>query len=124
MTGTVVGYYFGTDDAFHGFLAIPENGSYANIDTIVQLDDPAADIHYYGGTYATAINPGVNGATPEVAGYYYDATDTAHGFVYNGSLTSISGSYFANFTDPNMGTYGGTYVTGINDGGEVVGYVF
>ena len=76
------------------------------------------------GTYATAINPGANGAATEIAGYYYDAGDIAHGFVYNGSLTTINNSSFVDVTDPNMGSYGGTYVTGINDSGEVVGYYF
>ena len=117
--GTVVGYYFGTDTAFHGFIEMPGNGSYAS-GTIVQLDDPSADDDYSGGTYATAINAGAN----EVAGYYYDDTGTAHGFVYDGSLTSIDGSAFATITELNVGYAGGTYVTGINDSGEIVGYYF
>jgi len=119
--GTIVGYYFGADDAFHGFVATPGNGSYAS-GTIVQLDDPSADNDYFGGTYATAINAGANGAGPEVVGYYYDDIGMAHGFVYTGSFTSIDNSDFTTIDDPNVGASGGTYLTGINDSGEVVGY--
>ena len=113
--GTIVGYYFGADDAFHGFIATPAS----DYSTFTELDDPSADSDFFGGTYATAINAGANGAASEVAGYYYDSLGTSHGFVY-----SVNNSSFTNFTDPNMGSTGGTYATGINDSGEVVGYYF
>jgi fibronectin-binding autotransporter adhesin len=119
--GIIVGYAIDagviSGSPYHGFIATPDNGSY----NVVALDDPDA----IGGsgestaTYATAINAGANGAAPEVAGYYYDASGNANGFVYTGSLTTI-GSGFVTVDDPNGSS--GTIITGINDSGEVAGY--
>ena len=118
--GTIVGYYFGADDAFHGFVATPAS----DYTSFTDVDDPSADNDFFGGTHATAINAGADGAASEVAGYYYDALGTAHGFVYTGSLTTIDPTAFTTINDPNVASTGGTYVTGINDSGEIVGYYF
>jgi probable HAF family extracellular repeat protein len=48
-----------------------------------------------------------------VAGTYYDGDHTAHGFTYgDGSYTTLDDPVATN----------GTYITGINDTGEIVGY--
>ena len=114
--GTIVGYYQDDNNAAHGFIATPDsNGDYTSF---AELDDPSA-ASIYSGTYAQAINS----SGTEVAGFYYDANDTAQGFIYAGSLSSVDSNAFTTITEQNAG-FGGTHVTGINDSGEVVGYYY
>ena len=68
----VVGNYVTSDGVRHGFIR--SQGSYT------QLDAPGAD----GITVAQGINE-----AGDVAGLFFDANGTSHGFVYNGSYTVI-----------------------------------
>ena len=65
------------------------------------------------GTNGTVVQ-GVNNAG-QVVGYYLDASNRAHGFLYTGG--PANGTY----TTIDVGAHG-TFVTGINDKGEMVGY--
>ena len=65
------------------------------------------------GTNGTVVQ-GVNNAG-QVVGYYFDASNRAHGFLYTGG--PANGTY----TTIDVGAHG-TFVTGINDKGEMVGY--
>ena len=50
-----------------------------------------------------------------MVGYYLDASNQAHGFLYTGG--PANGTY----TTIDVGAHG-TFLTGINDKGEMVGY--
>jgi len=107
-SGLVVGNYTDTNGLNQGFAYL--NGTYTTI------SDPNATVS----TYVTGVND-----SGQIVGYYtYDVTtptatgasetQVEQGFVYsNGTFTTIS--------DPNEGTYG-TWVTGINDAGQILGY--
>ena len=77
----VVGIYKGTTGPFHGFFVDPALGLYAPI------DDPLASTSYTGteGTYAQDINN-----AHQIVGYYVDAPNRHHGFLYaNGNYTTL-----------------------------------
>ena len=93
--GQIVGIYFDSGGAVHGFLL--SGSSYTNI------DDPLG----INGTIASNIN-----TAGQIAGDYIDSSSTPHGFVYTG------GSYVT-INDP-LGT-NGTLANGINSAGQVVG---
>jgi probable HAF family extracellular repeat protein len=109
--GQIVGYFDGSQypGGVHGFLY--SNGQYTT------LDDP----HGLGveGTVATGIND-----YGKIVGYYEDnktldvtngPRGNYHGFLYsNGHYTTLN--------DPL--SPGGTFATGINDHGQIVGYYF
>ena len=96
--GQIVGLYFDSSGAEHGFSY---NGS-----TYTPLNDPS-------GTNGTAAY-GINDAG-QIVGVYYDSSVTAHGFLYNGgNYTTLDG--------PSGNT--GTIARGINDAGQIVGYYF
>jgi len=66
------------------------------------------------GTYGLAINN-----SGEVVGNYYDASGTAHGFIYNngnGNWTDVTD------TSAAAGASAGTHTQAINNSGQVVGY--
>jgi len=69
----------------------------------VSLQDPLAGNN---GTAATGVND-----SGQVVGYYFDASNQAHGFLYSGGA----------YTTIDIGAHG-TFVTGINDSGQMVGY--
>ena len=72
------------------------------------MNDPSA----VNGTYAEGINN-----AGQIVGYYLDASDAAHIFVYS------DGAYF-NYTDPSAGTGAdeGTGAFAINNAGQIAGY--
>jgi probable HAF family extracellular repeat protein len=107
-SGQVVGYYGDANSNYQGFV-------YAN-GTFTTISDPNATA----GTYVTGIND-----SGQMVGYYTAVTTTPipdgfeetyvnYGFEYaNGVYTTID--------DPNSGTYG-TWLDGINDSGQILGY--
>jgi probable HAF family extracellular repeat protein len=72
--------------------------------TITTFQDPVA---VPGSTFANGINN-----EGSIVGYYQNSASVAHGFLY-------SGGTFTTLDDP-LAT-GGTYLTGINDTGQIVG---
>ena len=104
-SGDIVGWY-GASDGTHGFLY--SGGTYTAL------------THSAAGTVNTFAE-GINNQG-QIVGYYQDADLHYHGFVYN------EGSYI-NFdvsavTPANETDYGGTFLTGITDSGEIVGYFY
>jgi probable HAF family extracellular repeat protein len=108
-SGQIAGYYYdigrrAVDGTSHGFLY--SGGSFTDINDPFAVGD---------GTFVTAIN-----ASGQVAGDYSDSNGVYHGFVY-------SGGTFTDISDPlaGVGPFAsgrGTFVTGINASGQVVGY--
>jgi hypothetical protein len=94
-SGEIVGYYYTGNGGYSAFTDV--NG------TFTTLSEPNA------GTSGTFIF-GVAGN--ELAGGYFDQSDRSYGFTYNGSTwTSLE----------FPGTFTGTYATGVDAQGEVVG---
>jgi probable HAF family extracellular repeat protein len=85
----------------HGGRGVPE-GFLWNGTFFIPLRDPFA------GNNGTAAK-GVNDAG-QVVGYYFDAGNRAHGFLYSGG----------NYTTIDVGARG-TFLNGINDAGQIVG---
>ena len=96
--GQIVGVYFDSSGAQHGFL--DSGGTYTT------LNDPVS------GAYDT-VATGINDAG-QIVGNYTDSSGTPHGFLY-------SGGTYTTLDDP-LGTEG-TFADGINDLGQIVGYV-
>ena len=105
--GAVVGYYDGSDDANHGFVATPDgSGGYNYTD----LNDPNAVAG--GTTYAQAIND-----TGEVVGYYLDGHGDPHAFLYTGG---VSGTYYdlTSFNGEALAINGDNQIVGFYDFGN------
>ena len=86
--------------------------------SFTSLNDPSAGPYYF--------NPGVDFAAindaGDVLGYYWDAKELSHGFVYsNGGYTDLTDSSAITLQIDPPGLYG-TDVLAINDAGVVVGY--
>ena len=86
--------------------------------SFTSLNDPSAGPYYF--------NPGVDFAAindaSDVLGYYWDAKELSHGFVYsNGGYTDLTDSSAITLQIDPPGLYG-TDVLAINDAGVVVGY--
>jgi probable HAF family extracellular repeat protein len=97
--GQVVGSYVDGSGALHGFLYTA--GNYTT------LDDPSASGLPPPWTWATGIN-----SSGQIV-RNYTVNGQSHGFVYdNGTYTTI--------VDPL--SIGGTYLEGINDAGDIVGF--
>jgi probable HAF family extracellular repeat protein len=96
-SGQVVGSYF-QSGVQHGFLY--QSGS------VTILDHPNAGTSSGQGTFAGGINE-----AGQIVGGYYDVAGILHGFIYDGSFTTID--------NPNLA--GGTYLTDINNHGEIIG---
>ena len=94
-SGQVVGFY--NNIYSHGFVY--NSGKYTS------LDDPAAT----NGTVAFGVND-----LGEVVGNYGDSGGFVHGFLYNGGT-------YTTLDDPLALS---TYATGINSGGEIVGFYY
>jgi PEP-CTERM motif len=96
-SGEIVGTYFTGNGGYSAFTDV--NG------TFTTLSEPNA-VQSQGGTFIFGI------AGSELVGGYFDANDRSHGFTYNGSTWT---------TLDYPGTFGGTYATGVDVQGEVVG---
>lgn len=142
--GRIVGYYLDSSGNAHGFL--DDRGNFTTIDFTTSsiaagsvqtfalgINDPGQIVGYYldssnhahgfvddKGTFTTIDDPSaVNGTFVEdiaenklIVGYYLDASNHAHGFVDdNGIFTTIDAP---SATD--------TFLQGINDEGQIVGY--
>jgi Hint domain len=107
--GVVGGVYLDANYHQNGFTYNPATQQYTTI------DDPLA-IPADGGTVVEAINNGGENIGPyKVAGIYYDSgSNNPHGFIYDSGTQQ-----YTTIDDPNA-VYG-TFVTGINDSGEVAG---
>jgi probable HAF family extracellular repeat protein len=104
-SGLIVGTYRTGGGARDGFLYFPNNGG-----TYVTLDHPLA-------VNGTAVGTDVYGInnSGQLVGTYYDANLKPHGF----ALFDFLAGYTA--IDDPLGTEG-TFATGINDAGQIVGY--
>lgn len=142
--GTIAGYYFDTNNQFHGFLL--DNGIYTKVDE----DGPAGDTVVnainnhgdFGGGFGPDANRGtgfisvggvvtdvnVPGATfTEVTGLALDGTATGTATVngqYVGFLRGHGGQFrLFQIAKANSRFYPGTYPAAINsEAGEIVGY--
>jgi hypothetical protein len=107
--GHVVGYYIDSLGT-HGFTMGVGTPSFTTIDAITYV--PCA-VPSATGTVVMAIN-----ATDQLVGYYFDTcTGITHGFLLDKSGFTILD---APFPFPGAST---TYATGINDAGQIVGYI-
>ena len=78
-----------------------------------------------GGTFYSLDDPNSNGFTvpnginnmDEIVGVYQAATGPIQGFIYN-----LSSNTWQTIDDPNASSASATFVTGINDMGDLVGY--
>ena len=93
-SGITVGYYQGSDSAYHGFIY---HGS-----TFLDFNDPLGNL----GTVLTGIND-----AGELVGYFQSST-ALDSFVYSGGV-------FTTLNDPYASA--GTYAYSINDAGVVAG---
>jgi probable HAF family extracellular repeat protein len=111
--GTIVGTTFDSTNVPHGFML---NGG-----QLTQLDDPnAGTAPFFNGTQAYAIN---NHGT--IVGSYSDANNNTHGFIYqNGVFTTLDDPLADTWDSLRPFTDNGTYIAGINDQGQIVGYYF
>jgi hypothetical protein len=104
QSGAIAGTYLDANNVFHGFLRNPEG-------EFITFEAPGADTtpNAYNGTLAQNVND--EGA---IAGFYYDVSGTAHGFLRNpeGALTT--------FDVP--GAVYGTWPIYLNLKGDIVGY--
>jgi probable HAF family extracellular repeat protein len=77
------------------------------------IDDPLAAPYFPGsGNASGTVAKGINNSG-DIIGYYWDAHQVAHGFLYEkGHYTTIDDPLAVN----------GTYLTGINNKGAIVGY--
>src|SRR5919204_3508802 len=89
----------------HGGAGVPE-GFLSFGSVYVRLRDPFAAGNL--GTNAKGVND-----SGQVVGYYYDAGNHSHGFLY-------SGGTFGTYTTIDVGARG-TFINGINDAGQMVG---
>ena len=105
--GEIVGFYY--DSNWHAHVFLYDHGAYT------VLEDPAA-------AYSDpSINPlGINDRG-QIVGSDFDDHFVAHGFLYDHGV-------YTRFDAPNAGVslnnYSGTFATGINARGEIVGYAF
>jgi probable HAF family extracellular repeat protein len=90
-----------------------------SIYTYATLDDPSAAV--VDGYRDVTVVQGINDSG-QIVGYYFAGSFgvyKVHGFVYsNGVYTSIDDP----FDGPSTGNQGGTFATGINNAGQIVGY--
>src|SRR5262249_53491629 len=107
-SGQIVGDSSTGSGPEHGFVKI--GGTYTT------LDDPLAGQGSGQGTFARGIN-----SSGQIVGFYVDSGDTAHGFLYGGGVyTTIDDPSAGHGQDPRGNR--GTFATGINDAGQIVGY--
>lgn len=106
--GAVTGLYYDANNAFHGYLRLPD-GSF------IKFEAPGADTtEPFNGTFPQALND--FGA---ITGYYIDVNEVFHGFV-----RSPDGK-FTTFDAPGADTnsaFSGTLPTNINLSGVITGY--
>ena len=98
-SGAITGYYFDASvpPVFHGFLRSPD-GTLTSFDPVGSVDTEPVSINTAG----------------EISGIYSDANHVSHAFLRDpdGAMTSF---------DPQDSS-GGTFATGINPSGEIIGY--
>ena len=104
--GTILGSYFGADNAWHGFLRTVDG----NIST---FDAPNAATFFFGGTMPTSISDGGT-----VTGFYEDTTHDSDPRVF---LRAPNGA-FSSFDTPVLAAFGGA--ASINPSGAVAGDYF
>ena len=112
-SGVIVGSFVDNHNFTDSFVVAPDSNGNYDANAYVQLDDPSAAF----GTLASSIN-----GSGAIVGYFYDSGYIAHGFVYDGSLTTVDTGAFITLNDPNAS--GGTSAAGINNAGDVVGHYF
>ncbi len=105
--GQIVGTYVDKNYADDGFLYTPGT-------CFTTLDDPTVSI--YDGTQANGINN-----AGQIVGSYGDDNGLNHGFVYTAAtgFTTLDAPNAAD--EANANGYNGTFASGINNAGQVVG---
>src|SRR6266851_9014766 len=108
--GDVVGMYFDSNNAYHGFVRAASSGSITAIDV---LGAPTNIGHR--GTLPISMNTG-----GDITGFYVDANDVRHGFV----RAAATGTITAAIDAPGAGTglTQGTVPLSIDAGGNITGF--
>ena len=102
----VAGVYYDANETTHLFVATPDEGG--NYSIYTNLNDPAA----VDGIWATGINN-----AGQIVGYYFDAHDNEHGFLYNNGIFTNLDPVVSD--DPSGVIRAGAY--GIDSAGQIVG---
>jgi hypothetical protein len=108
--GDVVGMYFDSNNAYHGFVRAASTGS------IIAIDVPGAPTNIgHRGTLPISMNTG-----GDITGFYVDANDVRHGFV----RAAATGTITAPIDAPGAGTglTQGTVPLSIDAGGNITGF--
>ncbi len=108
--GDVVGMYFDSNNAYHGFVRAASTGS------ITAIDVPGAPTNIgHRGTLPISMNTG-----GDITGFYVDANDVRHGFV----RAAATGTITAPIDAPGAGTglTQGTVPLSIDAGGNITGF--
>ncbi len=108
--GDVVGMYFDSNNAYHGFVRAASSGS------ITAIDVPGAPTNIgHRGTLPISMNTG-----GDITGFYVDANDVRHGFV----RAAATGTITAPIDAPGAGTglTQGTVPLSIDAGGNITGF--
>ena len=118
--GLVVGFYVGTDDQDHGFIASDRAATNGTL-TGTPVADPTIPVipGEPGATFMFSQILGINDHGIAV-GYFGDSTTSQHGFIYN----TNTGQYTF-LDDPSEAFHNGvevTQITGITNSGEITGF--
>jgi probable HAF family extracellular repeat protein len=108
-SGQIVGAYNDSSTTYHGFLL--SSGQYTAVEDPNAVGVP--------GLFLGTLPRGIDGHG-DIVGSYSDANGVWHGFL-------LSGGQYTTLDDPDVGqTFNfevqGTFLTGINDSGQIVGY--
>ncbi len=115
---TVVGFYIGTDEQDHGFVARKSAVARGTLTPVADPTIPAVSGEP-GATFVFSQILGINDFGIAV-GYYGDSTGSQHAFIFN----THTGKYTF-LDDPNAAFSNGvevTQITGISNSGEITGF--
>src|SRR6266852_2356724 len=108
--GDVVGMYFDSNNAYHGFVRAASTGS------ITAIDVPGAPTNIgHRGTLPISMNTG-----GDITGFYVDANDVRHGFVRAAATGTITAPIDA--SGAGTGLTQGTVPLSIDAGGNITGF--
>ena len=120
LFGVITGRYYGADDVGHGFVSYPPYNKW----TFTAIDAPGAcsSACFGAGTFPSSINgEGV------VTGFFYDASDVAHGFLsrppYSTVTTFDAPEACSSDSNPHC-SFNGTFAFGIDVEGVFTGAAY
>ncbi len=118
--GEIVGHYTAGEHGMDRGFIRHRDGAVENIDPPGSITDDAAHADPEGYVLHAITDPLTINQRGEIAGYFDDTNGLVHGFVRR------VGGAFGTFEVPGASTGSGlgTFPTGINDRGEVVGYYY